>query len=153
MKKLALLLLSSLSLTSCGVTMAKYAAENDKYWVARGQIQKIENLSSKYWTGLGEGMLTEVTHGGSRVVMTCGGKTQIFTPEPGSVILVGPEDDYILLPYTKLGTPGAAPSEQDSSEGRESTDSEYEGDEEEEGDDEIPDDFDAMPDPVAPPRN
>jgi hypothetical protein len=103
-----ILLLVSAALTSCGATMARYATESDGYWVARGKIVRIENLSAKDWNSLGSGLRAEVHRAGCRITLEYGDRTQVFEPGPGSVLLFGPKGDYILQPFENQSSFAAA---------------------------------------------
>lgn len=102
MAGLSLLLL----LSSCATSSEDYVGAFSGYWVTRGSLAKVENLNADGRALLSDGMATMISAPGCQVTMVLGDRAEVLSPSPGSILLFGQNDDYLLQPYQANTGPG-----------------------------------------------
>ena len=86
-----------LALSSCATSSASFVKHSPEMSVIRGEILHVKNLQSHEISRFSDGVALTVADQGCRVKIRLGKKNeQSYDVAPGTVLVFGKEDDYIL---------------------------------------------------------
>lgn len=108
-------------LSSCSTPSAKYADELVGYAVTKGKVRRVANLNSEDPVHLADGLAMSVSEGHCQVAIQLGERVKTIALLPKSILVLGAENDYILVPHWPPGEePEAVPDPKPKSSGKES---------------------------------
>lgn len=94
---LSVALLAVTALGACSTSSLSYASEQEGYYMIRGRITSISNLSATKLTRLGDGVAVTVSQSGCKVTMQfANDETSEMQLEPGVIVVYGANTDYVL---------------------------------------------------------
>ena len=98
------LLLGPLLLSSCVSTTRDYVLGKMGFFSVRGKLIQVENLTSGEIEALADGTTVRIDQDGCLVTMQCGEESHEIEAGPGSIIVIGSEEDFLLQPIGESGS-------------------------------------------------
>ena len=91
--------LGLLFLTSCELTGRAFVDKSIGYAVTRGEVLRVENLVMQKSNHLNDGVVLRVDEVGCMVSIKMGDPVQVIEMKPGSLLVLGEKEDWVLQPY------------------------------------------------------
>ncbi len=107
-------------LSSCATSSARYVDQLVGYAVTKGKMRQVANLNSEEQVHLADGLAMFVSEGRCQVAIQLGERVKTIALLPKSILVLGAENDYILVPHWPPGEePEAVPDPKPKSSGKE----------------------------------
>ena len=96
----SLLFVALLMLSSCATSSGKYVEKMLGYSSTKGRVTDFENLASHQMQHLADGIAIVVQEEGCQVTVDFGESQRKFEVKPGSIVVFGDDNDFLLEPVT-----------------------------------------------------
>ncbi len=105
MRNLLLLVAVSATLLSCATSTREFVDEAVGYSVTRGDLVYVRGLAFESRNRLADGTAVTISTSDCEISLRLGERNEVISAKPNSVLVFGPDDDYLLQPYAAREAP------------------------------------------------